>query len=373
MAFLANDWLQRKLVNPLAFHLSAARKSGVDSDTFSVAASLKDPKHILIIPDSRSGGLFIGASQFWAIRHRYPDTKICLLVNAQKGYIAKEIPFVDHVIEYQDFLLPVSLKLRDVVKSLQDQHFDIAFCFSNEENFCPAYLCYKSGAHLRVGFQRNDFPFFNIRIVPHKEACYELGRFSLLLRTLGIPQVKERISWSVSKEGAEKLQNRFLVGKKEGEHFVGLDVGAKDGQWLTDKQIQGIAEGLVSRENTRALIFFNFEERKTANQIKETLGQKALLFQTDDLPKIVALLEACDLLVAGNTDLFHLAVAMDLPATAIFDSQDVVRWIPPSRPRINVLETNTTKSWSQQQFAEEARRIHQEIVETEDVPDSQPK
>ncbi len=351
MTSQANGRLRRWLINPIAFRFSAGQKNNDVQPAFSVAAALKAPGRILVIPDGRAGGLFLGASQFWAIRHRYPEARISLLVHTKKAYIAREIPFVDEVIEYEDFLLPLGGKLRDLVQQLQERKFDIAFFFSTEESFCPAYFCYKSGAHLRIGFQRDDFPFFNIRIVPRPEARYELERLALLLSTLGIPQVKERVSWSVSKEGATKIRERYLVGRQSGEQFVGLDISSCTGNRPTFKQLQNVAEVAANLSNTRALVFFDYAERKAANRIKEALGQKVLLFQTDDLPKIVALLEACHQLIACNTDLFHLAVAMGLPVTGIFASRDIIRWVPTDRKGVEILEYETIKRWGPQQIS----------------------
>lgn len=362
----ANGWLRRWLINPVAFRFSVVSGKGENSPLFSVADVLNAPGCILVIPDSRAGGLFLGAPQFWAIRHRYPNADISLLVHARQEYIAKKIPFVNNVIAYEDFLLPLGPKLRNVVQRLQESKFDIAFCFTDKENFCPAYLCYRSDAHLRVGFQRDDFPFFNVRIVPRQTSCYEPERLSLLLRTLGIPEVKEKVSWSVSRKGAEKIRQRFLVGKKEGERFIGLDVSSSTGGRPGSRQLQGIAEAASTLPNTRVLVFFDYAQRKTANQIKEALLQKALLFQTDDLPKIVALLEACQGLVACNTDLFHLAVVMGRSVVGIFPSADVARWITPGQEDVKILEHETLKGWNAQQLTSAV----QDALSTGNPPES---
>lgn len=355
----ANGWLRRWLIKPLAFCFS--HKAPKAQPAFSVPDVLKAPRKILIVPDGRAGGLFLGAPQFQAIRHRYAEARITLLVHAHKAYIAREIPFVDEVMVYEDFLLPLGGKLRGLVRRLQEQAFDIVFFFSTEESFCPAYFCYKSGADLRVGFQRDDFPFINVQIVPRPETRYERERLALLLRTLGIPQVKDRVSWPVSKAGAEEIRERYLVSRKPGERFVGLDISTCTGNRPTVKQLQSIAEVATALANTRTLVFFDSTKRKAANRIKATLGQKVLLFQTDDLPKTVALLEACHQLIACNTDLFHLAVAMGLPVTGIFSSSDIVRWVPADRKGVEVLEYETLKNWRPQQVS---NTIQQRLLST---------
>lgn len=345
----AVGWLRQNLLNPVAFRLSSVQKP--NGAAFSVAQALKSPKQILIAADSHPGAIFLAASQIWAIRNHYPNAKICLLARDDRAFIAREIPFVDQVVIYEDFLLPVGSKLREVIDQLQALPFDLAFCFSTETSFCPAYLCYKSGAQIRIGFQRENFPFFNIRIVPKPNETFEEQRLSLLLRTLGIPQVKERVSWSVSKESAEKILNRYLVGRKPDENFIALDVSHTYGARPSAKKFQEIAESaLQAHQKARLLVFFDFQERKTAQQIKEVLGARVLLFETDDLPKIVALLSACQTLIACNSDLFHLGAAMGLPIKAFFASDTVSRWISPNHKNIETFDPETVKSWSPDQI-----------------------
>ena len=96
---------------------------------FSVADALQNPQRILLVPDSRPGGLFIGASKFWAIRERYPNASLDLLAHRKKEYIAGEIPFIDNVILYDNFLLPLGSRRREVISSLRKREYDLAFCF----------------------------------------------------------------------------------------------------------------------------------------------------------------------------------------------------------------------------------------------------
>lgn len=347
--FQTGGWLRQNLINPLACRLSFAQKLDTPDVTFSVAQSLKVPNNILIVADSRPGALFLAASQFWAIRNRYPNARICLLSHTDRHFIASEIPFVDQVLPYEDFLLPFGTRLRDIIAQLRNLAFDLAFCFSTETHFCPAYLCYQSGARIRIGFHREDAPFFNLLIVPTTEETYEEQRISLMLHILGIPQVKERVSWTVSRESAEKIQNRFIVGRKPDENFVALDISSSLGKRPSTRQFLDIAR--AAARQSRVLVFFDFAERKTAHLIREALGQQALLFETGDLPKIVALLQACRQLIACNTDLFHLGVAMGLPVKGIFPAADIARWVPSVRENIDIVETERLASWTPEQIA----------------------
>lgn len=301
-----------------------------------IAEVLANPRKILIVPDLRAGGLFLGAPNFRAIRSRYPRAEISLLTDARREYIAREMPFIDDVILCGDFLLPVGTKFRDLVGRLQRREFDVTFCFGAPD--CPllAYLCYKSGSRLRVGFHADDVPFFNFRIIPRTEPCYEAERLSSLLRTLGVSEGDGRLGWAISPEGAGKILDRYLGERRDEERLVGIDTSSGIGLPLSFRQWQGVVRAV--NENCRAIIFFDFDQRRVANRLKEMLGPRALLFQTDDLPRTVALMDACEGFVAGNTDLFHLSVAMGLPTVGIVPEQDVPRWVPADCPWVRVVE-----------------------------------
>ncbi|SVE64715.1 uncharacterized protein METZ01_LOCUS517569, partial [marine metagenome] len=212
-----------------------------DAPAFSVADALRDPKRILLIPDNQPGGIFIAAPKFWAIRECYPEASLDLLAHTKKEFIAKGLPFFDQTILYDNFILPFGPRRREVIDRLTSREYDLAFCFSHNEDFCPAYYCYKSGAQVRVGFQSGEIAFFNIRIVPKAEATYEPDRLSLLLDILGIPESKEGVSWSVSREGARMIRDRYLVGSRKGERLIGLDVSTAQGDTPTSKQFLAIA------------------------------------------------------------------------------------------------------------------------------------
>jgi ADP-heptose:LPS heptosyltransferase len=339
-------WFQRTVLHPLALQIASPRNASENAPSFSVAEALRDPKRILLIPDNQPGGIFIGASKFWAIRERYPDATLDLLAHGKKEFIAKELPFIDQTILYENFVLPFGPRRREVIDRLTSREYDLAFCFSHSDDFCPAYYCYKSGAQVRIGFQSGEIAFFNIRIVPRADATYEPDRLSLLLDILGIPESKEGVSWSVSREGARKIRDRYLVGSREGERLVGLDVSTALGETPTSRQFLNIAKAVTDLPNTRVLIFFNYNERKEANHLKEALGPKALMFQNEDLPRLVVLLEACDEIIAGNTDIFHLAVSMGRPVRGVFSKDQMPRWAPPEKPGVEILDLEALRTHS---------------------------
>ena len=343
----AQTWLQKTVLHPLALQIASPKNPDEDVPAFSVADAIRAPKRILLIPNNEPGGLFIGASKFCAIKERYPEASLDLLTHTKKGFAAKGLPFIDETILYDNFTLPLGPRRREVIGRLKSREYDLAFCFSHGEDFCPAYYCYKSGAKVRIGFQSREIAFFNIRIVPKAGSTYEPNRLSLLLDILGIPESKQGVSWSVSPDGTRKIRDRYLIGGREGERLIGLDVSTSQGDTPTSKQFLAIARAVTKLPNTRVLIFFNYDERKEANQLKESLGSKALMFQNKDLPRLVVLLESCEEIISGNTDIFHLAVSMGRPVVGVFSKDQVSRWAPPEKPEgAKIVDLDTLRTMS---------------------------
>lgn len=378
MAFPNNGKIRGKiwrwLVGPIAGRVARDRSSRTEGGAFSISESLKAPSRILIVPDARPGGIFLAAPHFYAIRRHYPDAHLTMLIRSDREYIAREIPFIQERVVYEEFILPFGGKVTEVVRQLEGNSFDIAFCFSTEESICPGYLCRKSGAHLRIGIQRDDATYYNIQVVPKDADAYETDRLALLPRIFGIPEVEERISWSVSDDGTRRIQQRFLVGRKPEERFLALDISTSFGSRPSLRQFQTIAKGMLAEEDVRLLLFFDYETRKDANavadHVRETLGARILPFQADDLPRVAALLDACDCLVSCNTDLFHLGVSARLPVIGILNDQERRRWAPPNATHVQTYAVSETKEWSADRFENVLKRARepQDLDQTA-VPD----
>ena|GEM_PF-1061120 len=345
---------RRYLVNPIAGRLARDRSGTANTEAFSISESLKAPRKILIVPDARPGGIFLAAPHIWAIRHHYPNAHLGMLVRSDREYIAREIPFLNDRIVYEEFSVPFGGKASSAVEQVEKAGVDVAFCFSTEDSIAPTYLCGKSRAGVRIGFQRADSTHLNIQVVPREDAVYETHRLALLPRILGIPEAEDRVSWSVSDDGARRIQERFLVGRRKGERFVALDISSTADQRPSMRHYQAFAKALLKDKNTRLVLFFDQEASKSANQdaveIRKSFGARVLPIQADELPKVVALLAACDLLVAANTDLFHLAVSVSLPVLGILPNGEVGRWAP-NAPTVHAYPESAVREWGTEGFA----------------------
>ncbi len=334
------------------------------SETLDVFKELRCAQKILILPNDRVGGLFIGAPIYKALRQKYPDAEISLLVDESKESIASQLPFVDTVITTALSRSIWNAEFEQFAAELGGKKFDIAFCLGADCSFRLVQLCKASGARLRVGFRRQGVEPFNIEIVPRSTRIYEGDQYSSMLRMLGI-DAGNPVKWTLSQDQAQKIRERYLDDDFAKSMVVGIDIARGEGGGLSNRQVDDVV-GRVIERGARALLFFSLAEKKRVNYLKETYGNRALLFEQDNLPDVAALIEGCTVLIACNTDLLHLGISLQVPSVGIFED-DPLRWVSSENPLVKVVQGRDTTGVKIAQIVHALEEVLRVIRDTESV------
>jgi len=315
----------------------------LDTEPIDIFKELKDARKILILPNDRIGGLFIGAPVYKAIRQSYPSARIQLLVDEKKATIARQIPFIDGIVT-AGLENPVwSPAFKDLGNELWKEGFDLAFCLGSDCSFRLAQLCRVSGARLRVGFKREGIDSYNIEIVLQSTGEYEREQCFKMLRLLGLEGSGE-IRWTLAEDKAQKIRARYMDDNTGRSRVVGIDLSRGESRGLSNRQLDDIVGRVVER-GARAMLFFSLAERKQVNYLKETYGNRAILFEQDDLASVAALIQGCRTLISCNTDLLHLAISLQVPVVGLFD-EDPQRWVGTGNNRVKVVRAQDLRAMS---------------------------
>ncbi|MFC1525288.1 glycosyltransferase family 9 protein [Candidatus Latescibacterota bacterium] len=312
-------------------------------EALDIFGELDGARKILIAPNDRVGGLFIGAPIYKALRHHYPEAEIQLLADETKADLARQIPFIDGVHTTELHRPLWSAGFHEAASGLRRQQFDLAFCLGPDCSFRLAQLCGACGARLRVGFRRSAPGAFNVEIVRSRDDVYEGDQYLIMLGLLGMDGRGE-VRWTISQDRSRQLRSRYLDGEFSSGNVVGIDLGSGEGQGLSGRQLDDIV-GRVIERGARAVLFFSLAERKHVNYLKKTYGNRILAFEQDDLAGVAALLEGCRALIACNTDLLHLAISLQVPAVGIL-YEDPKRWISPHNEFVEVVEARDIRAIS---------------------------
>ena len=185
---------------------------------------------------------------------------------------------------------------------------------------------------MRVGFGREGIAPFNVEIKLTKGVRYEVECYQNMLGLLGLGGEAELV-WQLAADNADQVRRRYL-GEGEAQ-VVGVDLGRGVSRGLTRRQLEDIVGRIIER-GFRALLFFSLAERKLVNYLKETYGNRTVLFEQEDLLTAAALLQSCKALISCNTDLLHLAVSLKVPVVGIFE-EDPRRWIATENSGVEVV------------------------------------
>jgi len=305
-----------------------------------VFRELGEAARILVAPNDRVGGLVIGAPVCRAVRQRYPKARICLLVGDARAGVAGQLPYADQVLAAPLGRPVGSPEMEAVRQRLQEEQFDLALCLGADCSYRLAWLCAGSGSRLRLGFRRPGLRAFNLEVVPRVGDTYEGEQYLGLLRLIGLEELSPT-RWAVEAERAAQARSRYL-DEENARNAVGVDLSGGEGRGLSQRQLDELV-GRVIERGARPVLFFTPAEQRKLNFLHKSHGNRVLPFQQDDLAGSAALLANCRALVACNTELLHLAGAMQVPVVGLF-SEEPRRWVHPHSSWMRTLHAADLRS-----------------------------
>lgn len=307
------------------------------------------PRTILIVPYNRMGTILLATRVFKSIRERYPEARITVAVHSVWSVLIKNDPIIDEVIAFGDEIdNPHSAGFHAIGETLAGRAFDIAFFLSYQYDLSTAYLTRLSNASLRISFKTDqEYEFFNVQIVPSQGIRYEVERYLEMLRVLGISGEIRDYTMSISPVIREKARMRFFSGGMEArkDSITGFDLTREiSGDPISRKNAEAVIAGLVADLDLTVIVFFEPGKRAIAASLKETFGKKIVLMEDRPVSAAAGLLSFCSFVVAHNTDLFQLAIALKIPVIGILTKNDMIQWSPGASERIAHLERSAL-SW----------------------------
>ncbi len=329
------DFIRQKLFHP------QYRKLPVPGEprTVNMTSALLYPKNILIVPYNRMGTVLLATRVFKSIRDRFPEALITAAVHHAWGALIQRDPTINDVVTFDDFIeQPHSCQFQDFGRELASRGFDLAFFLSYQFDPDISYLIRLSDATLRVSYPGGEnLNCFNVAVSPDPETRYEADRYLTLLNTVGIPCQMRDYTMSVSDAIREKARLRFMPTAAPGEigRLVGFDLTREIvGVGLSTKYAEQAIRTLVEGLKTTVAVFYEPGKKAATAELKELFGKDILLVEDRPVSLMAGMLSHCRFVVAHNTDLFQLAVALKHPTAAVLTGQEAVQWSPGEQPHL---------------------------------------
>ncbi len=296
--------------------------------TVSLYKKIMASLNILVIKISAVGDVVLAVPSLRAIRSKFPEADIRVLVGLKSRQILKDCPYIDGTIvcdlKGKDKGWAGILKLGSL---LRRSHLDTVIDLQN--NKISHILSFLSLAPLRYGYKNGKWSFFLNRTVEESQFVLDpIAHQFRALKKLGVVAEDKHLELWPSAED-EKWVEGFLSENwlDERAHIlIGLNPGGSS-RWITKRwgveNFAKLCDEMARRFNARAVLFGTKEDLALAKDLKSISRSKPVLaVGKTDLMKLASLIKRCRLVVTSDSAPMHIAASLGIPYVALFGPTD---------------------------------------------------
>ncbi|MEM1227524.1 MAG: glycosyltransferase family 9 protein [Planctomycetota bacterium] len=310
------------------------------------------PPTVLIAQTGSAENALLTTPVATAIREDQPNTQIIWATSKNGGPIIRATDLADEVVEVPDRWYRNPTEMASIRRQLRNRQIDIALqCESSPRRpgqTSSAWVARLSGARRRIslgsGSPRRVIPWSRLERVP---AVFQhlTDRQLELLIPLGVHPVGTR--WpSLMGDSARNWARSYRQSLPETPLLLMHPTATiESAQWPVDR-FASTARYARDRYRYQTLVSWHtFEDRLRAESIVALSQQAARLAPDTNIQSLAALIDAADLVLAGDSIALHLAVAVNTPTVAVYGGTDPASTGPHGRPAVSIQSSNKPRRW----------------------------
>ncbi len=324
------------------YHHECMKELGVEEVYQKSLQILKDdfqPKNLKILVSrlDRIGDVVLSLPAIQAIRDRFPNAMISMMVRPYTRAVVEGHPAIDEVITYdyeangRHGSIVGNLRfLREIVK----RHFDIAFILhpSNRAANVPFF----AGIPYRIGF-RSKWPFLLTQSVPdrrHEGLKHESEYTMDIVRAFGIhgtaPSLPHLSVTPYEKRQISGLLEAEPCGPEEKIIAFHPAASCLSKKWPLERFV-ALGKKILKETSYRLAVVGSAKEKASGEFLQKELGGRVINFAGKlDLKMLAAFLERCEFLVSNDSGPIHIAAAVGTRTFGIFGRNQAglsaIRW-----------------------------------------------
>jgi ADP-heptose:LPS heptosyltransferase len=268
---------------------------------------IEEPRSILLLRQDRLGDVIMSTFLMRALRKRFPNARISLLLGKNNIAIKPLLPF-----DFDVFLYSKNLsKDRAMLSEVRRQKFDVAIDLTDKASVTSSILISLCGATMKIGFEKENAAVYDI-VVPRidMEQYHVARRTAELLRpfviapesvdlkpelALDAPRIEGRVGFNVSARIPERCAP--IAGSIEIVRGI-LELGFREIVIFAAPNDMERGEGIVAGINDRRV----------------HLADKGMNFT--EFAESVA---SCEYLITTDTSTTQIAAAAGLPTVVLLN------------------------------------------------------
>ena len=274
------------------------------------------PSRILVVRTDRIGDVLVSTPVLEALRLKYPEAHIAMLVSKGSKEVVDGNPFLNEV------LVDEGEKASKLAKRLKAKRFDTAVVLHPTPRL--AWALSRAKIPIRVGTGYRGYSFlFTKRVYEHRKTAerheleYNLSLAEALGAKLENPEPKIYLS-SQDRDWAKKRLAQ--AGVREGEKLVGIHPGsggtARD--WKPER-FGELGERIQRELGAKVVVTGVKGERMLAEAVASKMSQSpVIIIGETSLKQLTAILEKESVFVSNSTGPMHLAAAVGTRVVAMF-------------------------------------------------------
>jgi heptosyltransferase-2 len=286
------------------------------------ARSRDNFKRILIARTDRIGDVLLSTPVIKALRDRFPQSYIAMMVSPYAKDIVAGNPYLDKVIvldkegKHKGWFRSVKL-----VRELKKEKFDLALILHPASRV--HLLTFLSGIPRRIGYDRK-LGFLLTDAIKHTKQLGEKheSEYNLdLLRYLGI-EAKDRSLFMPVRIDSEKWVQGFFKQEavNETDRLLALNPAASCPSkiWPVERFAQ-VADRLAQKYGFKILVISSAKDYKLADNLIKHMHSAAInLAGKTSITQLAGILKRCQLFISNDSGPVHIACAVGTPVISIF-------------------------------------------------------
>ena len=287
-------------------------------------------KRILLIKTHAIGDLILIVPAIRAVRKKYPDAMISLLVGKWSSALLANYPALDELIVFDDTILHNRhvFGILQLIRRIRRRRFETVYIF-HQSNALHLFA-WLAGIPERIGFSNSIARFLLTRsVIPRapydryvaEVYCDLVDSEKVLPKEAYIPDLHIE---TAAAQFAETfwMQNR-LEGRSVAVIFAGGGVNPAESNLTKVMPISFYAEiiSYLNQIDWKIILVGGERDCKRVQKLFEMIGERAVnVCGKTSLLETTALLAKSDILLSNDSSPIHIAVALNVPSIVFFGS-----------------------------------------------------
>jgi len=299
----------------------------------------QEPKNIVIRMPNWLGDAVMATPILHDIRKNYPEAKITILCSDVIAQLFANNPHLDALLTFSRKTEVKKKEGRRIVQKLIEGNYDLGILLTG--SFSSAWQFFRAKIPLRLGYSTHFRKFLlthPVAIPEHDETQHLVISYKQLLAPLGMAVSDTPLELFVSneeKKAATELLASFDI--HDDHRLIGINPGAAYGSakcWPKER-FRKLSERLLQDPKIRILYFGDSHSKALVDDICMGLPLRVNnLAGKTTLRELIALIDACSLLITNDSGPMHIGAAVHTPLVAIFGSTNAIKTGPYSNGKV---------------------------------------